>query len=307
MAFFATGGVVMAWMATVWWVFELATHFRWQVGLVFLICGLSFVLSKHWKQATFCLAMVVYHLWLLAPAWIASSTNPSSQPIIKGLLANVEGDNHNHQGLLQLIKKEKPDVVVLLEIRPHWERALAPLKKHYPHMVVRARQDNFGLAFMSRLPVQSIRWPVLGKDRLPTVHAQLRVKKQLVSILGVHLVPPISRDAAYYRNERSHRTARYTRMLGEPAMIWGDLNISPWSPYFHNMLRQGQLKDSRNGKGLQLSWPTMFPILLTPLDHILHTSGIRIVKRTVGPSIGSDHYPILVQFQLQATPTKPSR
>ncbi len=198
-------------------------------------------------------------------------------------------------------------MVVLLEVRPHWEKAIAPLKQHYRHIVVRARQDNFGLAFMSKLPVQSIRWPVLGKDRLPTVHAQIKVKQEVVSIVGVHLVPPISHEAAHYRNERSYRTARYVRLLKEPSMIWGDLNMSPWSPYFDTMLRQGQLRDSRKGKGLQLSWPSMLPFLLTPIDHILHTPTIHIAKRTIGPSIGSDHYPILVQFQLQPLSTHSSK
>jgi len=42
--------------------------------------------------------------------------------------------------------------------------------------------------------------------------------------------------------------------------------------------------------------------LLIPIDHCLHSREVRIVRKQIGPDVGSDHYPVVVDFFLPDTP-----
>jgi endonuclease/exonuclease/phosphatase family metal-dependent hydrolase len=59
------------------------------------------------------------------------------------------------------------------------------------------------------------------------------------------------------------------------------------------------LRDSREGFGLQNSWPAYWPWLSITIDHCLVSRDIRLIDRKVGPDIGSDHYPVLVEVGIQ--------
>ncbi|NJM07606.1 hypothetical protein HC891_17630 [Candidatus Gracilibacteria bacterium] len=66
------------------------------------------------------------------------------------------------------------------------------------------------------------------------------------------------------------------------------------------MLTDGQLYDSAIGYGIQGTWPSSLPPLLRiPIDHCLVNAQISIVARSVGPALGGDHTPLLVEFVLR--------
>jgi endonuclease/exonuclease/phosphatase (EEP) superfamily protein YafD len=81
--------------------------------------------------------------------------------------------------------------------------------------------------------------------------------------------------------------------------LLGDLNVTPWSPYFQELLAATGLRDSARGWGLQPSWPTMSLLLRVPIDHCLISPELHVTERTLGPDIGSDHFPLLVTLAVQ--------
>ncbi len=82
-------------------------------------------------------------------------------------------------------------------------------------------------------------------------------------------------------------------------MVLGDLNVTPWSPFFRDLLREGALRNARKGYGLRPTWPTMLPPLLIPVDHCLVSSGVTVHDCRAGRNVGSDHYPLVVDFSLR--------
>ena len=62
-----------------------------------------------------------------------------------------------------------------------------------------------------------------------------------------------------------------------------------------------QLKDSRQGFGIQPTWPQSQPIMRIPIDHVFASKGIAIHERSIGPAVGSDHFPVIVKFGLTQT------
>jgi endonuclease/exonuclease/phosphatase (EEP) superfamily protein YafD len=43
----------------------------------------------------------------------------------------------------------------------------------------------------------------------------------------------------------------------------------------------------------------MLPVLRIPIDHCLVSSELVVLEHTVGPDIGSDHYPLLVTLAVR--------
>lgn len=93
---------------------------------------------------------------------------------------------------------------------------------------------------------------------------------------------------------------RYVHRAASPVLLLGDLNVSPWSPYFRRLLRESGLRDSSQGRGVRPTWPTFNPLMLIPIDHCLYSPGIAIVNRQTGPHVGSDHFPVIVDFVIGA-------
>ena len=78
----------------------------------------------------------------------------------------------------------------------------------------------------------------------------------------------------------------------------GDLNTTSWSPFFSDLIEESGLRDSRKGFGIQTTWPDGLFLLRIPIDHCLVSKDISVLDRRVGPSIGSDHFPVTVDLVL---------
>jgi endonuclease/exonuclease/phosphatase (EEP) superfamily protein YafD len=108
----------------------------------------------------------------------------------------------------------------------------------------------------------------------------------------------VSPSAAAARNEHLSALAKFVRREKAPVVVAGDLNVTSWSPFFRDLLRDGNVRDSREGRGVQPSWVSRIPLTDLPLDHILISPGIVVASRMVGPHLGSDHRPVIADLLL---------
>jgi hypothetical protein len=86
--------------------------------------------------------------------------------------------------------------------------------------------------------------------------------------------------------------------------IASHFNVTPWSHPFRRLLRQFGLEDSQRGFGIQATWPATRFAMRIPVDHVLHSADIRVTGRSVGPDVGSDHYPAIVDFLMAPAPAQ---
>jgi endonuclease/exonuclease/phosphatase (EEP) superfamily protein YafD len=56
------------------------------------------------------------------------------------------------------------------------------------------------------------------------------------------------------------------------------------------------LCDTRAGFGLQASFPAWSAVMRIPIDHVLASCSIGVRDRWIGPDIGSDHLPVLIDL-----------
>lgn len=279
---------------------ELTSHFKLQY-FGFAICGLILFLifrtQKLW--VALCAFCIVINLAEIIPWYLPLSTVPpaTSGVPLRVLLANVLTSNQSSSEVISLVKEEQPDIVVLLEIDSAWSTALKPLQDVLPNALIHPRDDNFGLAIYSKIPLEKASVKYFVEDwEVPSLLAEVMVNEQRVSILATHPLPPINPVYFEVRNRQLAAMSEFLQNLTSFRVAIGDLNTSLWSPFYQQFIQNSGLYNTRSGFGIQPTWPTVSPLLYIPLDHILVSSDIAVVESRTGRNIGSDHLPVIADL-----------
>ncbi|MEE9171911.1 MAG: endonuclease/exonuclease/phosphatase family protein [candidate division NC10 bacterium] len=302
---FAAAGMVCistvaGFLGRLWWIFELASHFRAQYFLFLMGSAFLFLLGRKQRAAIIVTVFALVNLSLIVPFYFGSSSTHAEGRTFRALLVNLNTSNQAHERLRNFIRSVEPDFMVLLEVNRIWLDELQTLQAVYPFSRASPRDDNFGIALLSRIPFRRAEIRHIGKVGVPVVVAQFKVDGQSLAVIGTHPVPPASRDYSEDRNQQLDELARVVGLQEGQVMVLGDLNITSWSPFFGDLIRTTGLRDSRKGFGLQPTWPTGLPHFWVPIDHCLVSSGIAVHNRRIGPHIGSDHYPVVVDFSVES-------
>jgi endonuclease/exonuclease/phosphatase (EEP) superfamily protein YafD len=210
----------------------------------------------------------------------------------------VLSSNQRHADVLQLVRREQPDLVVALEVTGAWAQSLAALREDYPHQVIVAREDNFGIACYSRLPVRHHEVLDLGPADLPSILLELELGERTVCVVATHPLPPISARHTRARDEQLEAIAALLEARAEPVVLVGDFNTTPWAPGFKDLLKAGAIRDTLAGRGWQPTWPAKLGCFGIPIDHCVVSEEWTVGERRVCPSIGGDHRPLLIELRL---------
>jgi len=89
---------------------------------------------------------------------------------------------------------------------------------------------------------------------------------------------------------------------GGRAVLVGDLNLTPWSPRFGRLLAESGLADTSLQRPFATSWRSPLPFVELALDHFLASPGLRVPCNRLGPDVGSDHLPLIVDVALRDAP-----
>lgn len=288
--------------------FELFSHFRVQYLLLFSLSALLFLVlwNKKWLIVSIVglLLNVFPVVSLYFPAETKSKENAHTLSV---LLSNVLSSNHRYYLLLNEIETIKPDFVIVLELSPQWAGALKPIESDYPYNKVIPRNDNFGIALYSKHPLSDIEIYDFAQNNIPTISAKYQINKhenKYLQIIATHPLPPINASLAKQQKVHLESLAEYINKQqankNTSILLAGDLNSTPWSPHYKNLLRQTHLSNTRQGFGIYPTWPTSLntPLLQIPLDHVLVSKHIHTTVFKTLQSIGSDHLPVFVTLKI---------
>jgi len=293
---------IVGFLGRQWWFFELFSHFRVQYFFILAACSLIFLAMRNHRMAMLAGVFAFANLYLFQPfqgqSTVRASVAVGQEQRLRALLVNVNTGNQAYTKLYQLVSSTSPDIVVLLEVNEVWIQALQPLLKHYPY--TESWGNKYGIALLSRIPLQDAAVKVIGNAGLPSVIARFAIDGQRLTLIGTHPYSPITWRRARDRNKQFRELAKFISGQEDSIILLGDLNVTPWSPFFKDFLRSAGLRDSREGFGLQSTWPTRFPPGWIPIDHALVSSTVVVRHREIGPDIGSDHYPVILDFTLGA-------
>jgi endonuclease/exonuclease/phosphatase (EEP) superfamily protein YafD len=295
---------LVGFVASFFWLAELLCHFRVQYAVCLAAAAIVFALTRYWRRmmlASICAALngaLVVPLFVGHPGRPAANPNPNT-PTWRVLEANLLRGNTQTQRAITAVRELRPDVAVFLEADTEWFRALRQLNDELPYHVAEPREGAFGVALYSRHPILESKTLALGDHDLPAILAQLDWDGQRVAVLAIHVLPPISPTSAEDRNRSLRQAARIaSEHSAGPCLLVGDFNCTSWSPVFREVTRTSGLHDSQPGFGFQPTWPTHLPIVLIPIDHCLVSSSVVVHRRFIGPAVGSDHLPLVLDVSL---------
>lgn len=274
------------------WRADLITHFR-EPALAMTLTVLAGLVRRHPRIATAiaCLAVVQ-----AAPLARYAGSNPiradaRAPERLRVLMANLWVDNTRYEDLERLIRRERPDIVGLVELTPEWVAGLAAIRDEFPYRV-EAPTGTSGLALWFREPPRVIDPPAPPlPGASPFLHAEFTFAGRPRHLWLVHPTMPFVRKD---RAELPALAALIGRARGSRIVI-GDLNTTEGSPWFSDFVRDIGLRDSRHGFGRQPSWPTDWPYRIA-LEHAFVSGDLAVVARRLGPTIGSDHFPLILDL-----------
>lgn len=291
-----------------WWI-RFADFPRLQVGLALSVVLVLILLRMdpanpvHLVFAAVLVLSLFYQVLRIfpytpfAPHQVRSADPKATSHTIRILIANVLMENRNADLLIGHVRRYHPDVILAVETDSWWAEQLCVLEDLYPH-VVRLPQDNYyGLHFYARTQVLAVDVRNLVADDVPSVKVRLVLGSgQEIDFYGLHPRPPVPHQDSEERDAEILLVAKEVNASAVPAIVAGDLNDVAWSRTTRLFQRISGLVDPRRGRGMFSSFHADYRLLRWPLDHVFHDTRFTLVELRRLPSIGSDHFPILVEL-----------
>jgi len=285
--------------------FEMLAQFRPQLAAASVVLILAALLAQRRLAAVIALAAFLANLAPLAPYLnLAAVARPASGPAFRVLTLNLHGDPRTAEKFRALVAAQNPDIILLTELPWSLDAFLGELAAAYPNQIVdRRRHSGFDVALFTRWNVKarnvdrsvSLQVPVLSTELCdPSGEAG-----SCLTLIGLHAARPFGLgadvQAAQFALARRLADAAKT-----PILLVGDLNMTPWAPSFHQLVKTLSLSDSAAGHPLTGTWFARNPLLGLPIDHILAGPGIKVLDYHVGADVGSDHFPVIASLALGA-------
>jgi endonuclease/exonuclease/phosphatase (EEP) superfamily protein YafD len=276
---------------------ELTSHFKLQY-LVASFCPFFYFLLRRQPLALslslFCLLINFYEI---APWYLPQSFSPANeiqgQPV-KVLQSNVDKYGNNYPQVLSLVRKEKPDIAVFLEVGKKGAKELEVLRDILPYSIAYQDVDIDGRAIYSKFPLRNTSVKSLGGGR-KSLLADITIQGKIVSLIAVHPSNAVGKAYVEERNRQLEAIGDYVANLKNPLLI-GDFNITMWSPYYNRFVSKANVHNSRRGFGLLPTWPTFRPLLYIPIDHCFVHRDMKVLNTRTAHPVGSDHLPLITDL-----------
>jgi len=266
---------------------------RLHLAVALLLVGLLLLVTGAWARsalaAALALAALGHAFWALSP--LVAESGATTGAALKVISFNVRWDNRGSgPEIADFLAASDAQIVVLLEATPVLSQ-LGRLKAEFPYQQTCA--SRCGVVLLSKLPLQNATMQKLTTNSPHSyVSAKVEVGAVGLSVVGLQFARPY--DARTQVSE-FQALARIAADLPEPAIVMGDFNSGPWSPWFVDMLDTGGLRRAALEPG---TWPVDLGDWGEPIDHIL-VKGARLEELSgFDNSFGSNHRGLMARLVL---------
>ena len=281
------------------WFLDLFSHFRVQYLFGLCLLALVLLLAHRHKTASVFIAFACINLGIVLPLYFGGNVVPhEGGRALRAMLLNVNTHFGDAERVKQVIQQVDPDFVVLEEISSRWVNDFQWLAISHPYSCIQPKEDNFGIGLYSKFPLAEANIVYVSDADVPSIISRIETRDGLLAVIATHPLPPGGARYSRWRNDHLIKLPDYIP-VSIPVLLLGDLNVTPWSHHFRRLLKRTGLEDSSQGRGVQPTWPNYNPLLLIPIDHCLHSSDILVLSKEIGPDVGSDHYPVIVDFVIK--------
>jgi endonuclease/exonuclease/phosphatase (EEP) superfamily protein YafD len=256
-------------------------------------------------------ALLLVAIAMASPGDLSRARAPKPDPANHHLIwGNVLGYQANIAELMSRVENLNQAVLATGEVPRLWNWKAIPSRASF-NAVRGGGIAVEGCAAEPRLFRNEGRYG--GAIRMRTF--ALRVQCEDYVLYAVHLTNPLWEMGLRHarRNEELVELATAIEAETSPIVIVGDFNIPPNAPPFSRFIKAAKVAHtSCGGRWLPTwrpyGWRTKFkdgnPLTGIPIDH-LFTRDIEVVSCTVGKDFGSDHLPLVVEFNISKKGNSP--
>lgn len=316
-AFPATIGTFAGFAGRMNWMIDLFNHARVQYLMALLVVVVLALIVKRWRTAIIFMIPFMVNVYFVAPFLPLAGDASDSQEAIRLVQFNVNTRGGDKAAIAAYLNASDAHIIFTQEVNIEWVNHLANTMTNYDLVKADPRSDNFGIAIFVQNGIDGISGEILvessaitdisgGTAQVPAIDARVQFNGRAISILNVHTLPPVNDHYARGRDDGLAGIAAWANKQENPAIVIGDLNATPWSCPFRDMMAASGLHNSMTGRGLGMTWPAgQFGglwLTMIPIDHCLHNDDLETVARWTGPNHGSDHRPLHVSLTARTRP-----
>ncbi|MBN9673603.1 endonuclease/exonuclease/phosphatase family protein [Roseibium aggregatum] len=334
-----------AFVASDYWIADNMSFFLKQflaTGLIGSLAGvLGLIVQHRWHRLYKALCTLGF-LFLVVLAGltgsrtlantVALSQSDNGGRPIKIVSINIERLFLADPVLKAFLQKENPDIVVLQEAawwfqKQRWERYELPYGNAgvagFPQYLKVGELG--GLVVYSRYPILSEESRIVKGIPQPGISVYHDVDREVLSLtldtgkaplhlIAVHPDSPRSQDRwtskRAYLDELDKTIAQAKSDHGGNVIAIGDWNSSPWSERFQRTLTANNVQTAYPD-----GWPhntrfffdyRLLTILGAPVDQFVVSPDLAVAGVSLGPDIGSDHVPLIVEIDPTAPRIEPA-
>ncbi len=284
------------------WFLDLLRHFVFQYFIGAIILGIFFA----WRKSRIWAGLMILIALMTGGEIISTTYKPNingSEKTLKVAHFNKWYLAQNNDLIIKWIRQKSPDIVIIQEADPETSKRFKELKE-YPYSIEKIPDNPFGFILLSKFPISEYKIDEIKEHMFNNiyVHANIDIgNNSIISLYSAHPVPPVSYKFHTQRNrDLDFMSNLISKDDSENIIFIGDFNITPYSPFFKDMIKKTGLKNEYNSILPPPTWTTQFYdyILQIPIDHILHKGDLELIGKRRGPAMGSDHYPLIATFAL---------
>ena len=287
---------------TDYWLVDMFSHFPFQYALL----SFGFLSVCLWRKNTILTALAC--LLFVFNVCTVIDFGESIQAAVKGersfkiYSANIHRFNKDLSGLSREIEEIDADIVLLTEVTSGHIEMLNELTQRFPYHIEYESFGRLGIGpvVFSKFPVLTYSTLQLSEDGNFMVKATLNINQRKTMFYAVHAPNPSIRKYFPDRNRQFIELADDISEQSMPVIVAGDFNTTPWFYYFRRFLKLTGLINTMVGFGPRATWRCRNMLCSIPIDFILTSKDFKVNKLKVGRYIGSDHYPVVVDFSLRS-------
>jgi endonuclease/exonuclease/phosphatase (EEP) superfamily protein YafD len=184
-----------------------------------------------------------------------------------------------------------------MEVTDHLELTLKEIFARYPYRMEVPVRDGFRICLLSRHTLHNETITHYGATNTPLLNATIEIDGKPYSIYSAHPKPALSRE---WNEERHIYFKEVEKVIGadeNAKIMMGDFNSVPWEPHFQRFLQNSGLRSTLKKHGYKVTWPVYCIPMGIPMDHILVSNDVICDSLKIGPSCGSDHYPVSMNLK----------
>lgn len=280
--------------------FDFLSHFK----LHYLLAFIAFTIGFFMPRARLTTAFVIVIAGMGAIAWWpqyvsktpgAPSALQSGERQLRLMTYNTWLSNKDWRAVTAEIRRHNPDIVTLMEFGKEKQKAIAALKRDYPHSVHCIDKAYCHMAIISKYPLYDLKAVAVWKGPA-YIRARLGKKYGRTYIFGIHSTRP-----PFVRSQVVQLRVMAKLLHGVPGrkIVMGDFNATP----FAQMLEDFASHNGFTRTTFLPTWPSRWgPFPQLAIDHIFLSRKIRALNKAwIGKSAGSDHFPTIVDVAVKVS------